>query len=256
MNLFNDVKLIGRLTEDATYYPEKDGKTAFTKFQIAVFHKQSLNGKDCLFVPIRLFGKTATYFKDLKKGKRIFIKGTLAKQILNKDDEDKRRESLVVVGNILQEVSGIATKSLYNSITLIGNVTSDVEVKSGNNGNIFAPIGIAINVNKDKTDFFNLVAFKNTIATLEKVSNGNNVLIPKGSRIVAECSFTTNKDNRLSLLIEQVISSQKPNIANTSKNNENNNFDTNSTPTEDFGDMSEDFMGDFGSYVDMDDMPF
>lgn len=57
-----------------------------------------------------------------------------------------------------------------NSITLVGRVTADPDIRVANNGEqtTVAYFTLAVYRNKDTTDFINCVAFRETAETVEK----------------------------------------------------------------------------------------
>lgn len=94
-----------------------------------------------------------------------------------------------------------------NKVFLMGNLTRDVDVKSGVSGNLFARTGIAVKrpftKDKDATDFFNLVAFGKTAEFLQKY-------FAKGSRILVEGRLQTgtyqdkdgNQKNTVDIIVD------------------------------------------------------
>lgn len=89
-----------------------------------------------------------------------------------------------------------------NTVTLYGNTTADVDLKFLPNGSAFAKVAIAVNSGYykqaggsrewvDKTDFFNLIAWRDTAEKMARIPKGFPVLV--SGRLVQE---TWEKDGQ------------------------------------------------------------
>lgn len=75
-----------------------------------------------------------------------------------------------------------------NSVSLVGRLTADPDIRYANNGEelCIASFSIAINRNKDDVDFFNVTAFRSTAEFIEKYFR-------KGMRVGVEGRLQQNR---------------------------------------------------------------
>ncbi|MBR0290121.1 MAG: single-stranded DNA-binding protein [Selenomonadaceae bacterium] len=93
-----------------------------------------------------------------------------------------------------------------NKVILCGNLTRDVDLKSGNT--TYARIGLAVNrprSTKKEVDFFNLVAFGKTAEVMAKyLSKGSKILVEGQLRFSQYEDKNGQKQRSTDILIENV----------------------------------------------------
>ena len=60
---------------------------------------------------------------------------------------------------------------MINNVTLVGRLTRDVELKTTQSGTIIANYTVAVNRNKEETDFINCVSFNKTAEVLNNYTS-------------------------------------------------------------------------------------
>lgn len=79
-----------------------------------------------------------------------------------------------------------------NNINLIGRLTADAELKYSNKGKAYCNFSLAVNYNKDETDFINCTAFDKIAENIAKYTiKGKNLAI---SGTLRQGKY--NKDNK------------------------------------------------------------
>lgn len=67
-----------------------------------------------------------------------------------------------------------------NKVILTGRLTKDPEVKTSQSGTKVARYGLAVNMGKDKTEFYNIVAFNKSAEHAEKWLKKGTLIILEG----------------------------------------------------------------------------
>ena len=73
----------------------------------------------------------------------------------------------------------------YQKVILLGNTTADVEVKQAKSGTEYARFSVAVSKGKDKTVFFPVTLFGESVGAAAKV-------LSKGSRVLVEGTLDVN----------------------------------------------------------------
>lgn len=106
-----------------------------------------------------------------------------------------------------------------NCINIIGRLTKDPELKFGTSGTAYSRFSIAVNRNfdKDKTDFFNCVAFKKTAELIGEYFKKGNLIGISGSLQTNE--YEKNGEKRIStdIFVENITFLEKKNTRDTEK---------------------------------------
>lgn len=128
-----------------------------------------------------------------------------------------------------------------NTVNLIGRLTKDVEVKSGNNGKSIARTSIAVqrdyknSEGKYDADFINLVAFGATADFLAKY-------FTKGSKIAVvgkiQTGSFTNRDNQKVYTFDVVVNSVEFVESKSNSNSGTQNKPAQAQPSSDDGFMN------------------
>lgn len=115
-----------------------------------------------------------------------------------------------------------------NNIVLIGRITKDPELKYTNNGKANTRFTLAVQRNKDETDFINCVAWEKTAENIAEY-------FKKGSQIAVQGAIRTGsyeKDGRTVYTTDVWVYKFDfvGNNQNVKKNNENRNGDNEDFP--------------------------
>ena len=93
-----------------------------------------------------------------------------------------------------------------NCINIIGRLTKDPELKFGQSGTAFARFSIAVprKMDKDKTDFFNCVAFKKTAEVISEYFKKGNQIGITGSLQTNEYEVNGEKRKSVDIFVENI----------------------------------------------------
>lgn len=93
-----------------------------------------------------------------------------------------------------------------NCINIIGRLTKDPELKFGQSGTAFARFTIAVarKMDKDKTDFFNCVAFKKTAEVISEYFKKGNQIGITGSLQTNEYEVNGEKRKSVDIFVENI----------------------------------------------------
>ena len=100
----------------------------------------------------------------------------------------------------------------YQKIILVGNATSDPQRRKSKKGDItFTSFGVATGDTKDRTTFFQIIAFG-------KLGIVSKKYVTKGRQILVEGRIEVGKNGHFNVIADRVQLGQKPSTSsNTSK---------------------------------------
>lgn len=114
-----------------------------------------------------------------------------------------------------------------NSVNMIGRLTKDPELRFGLSGTAFARFSIAVprKMDKDKTDFFNCVAFKKTAEVISEYFRKGNQIGIVGSLQVNEYQSNGETRRSIDILIENITFIDKKKTEKTDDDEIRETFD-------------------------------
>jgi len=97
----NNVNLLGNLTRDPKFFPNKDDANFVAKFDVAtkVGYDSEKKEDRVAFVPITAFGISAAFREHLKKGRLVSINGRVENDAYHDKDGQKVYATTVKVFN-------------------------------------------------------------------------------------------------------------------------------------------------------------
>lgn len=114
-----------------------------------------------------------------------------------------------------------------NCINIIGRLTKDPELKFGQSGTAFARFTVAVarKMDKDKTDFFNCVAFKKTAEVISEYFKKGNQIGITGNVQINEYEVNGEKKKSVDVFVESITFLDKKKTEKTDEDEIRETFD-------------------------------
>ncbi|MCT4592604.1 MAG: single-stranded DNA-binding protein [Candidatus Gracilibacteria bacterium] len=201
----NNIILIGHVTEKPELRQTTSGKSV-TDLNLQVKYKFTRNDNNqtqitTSYHTVVLWNKQAEIVDQyLLKGSQVYIAGRLKTDEWEDDKGQKRRKAKVIAREIIMldaknQIAAVPERSEnfggINRVSLIGNMTRDIELRQTPGGESVCSFGVATNMRwqgdagvQEETEFHNIVAWSN-------LARESAETIKKGQRIYVEGAFTT-----------------------------------------------------------------